>query len=133
MIKTKVSFPFVALPANYADERGAIQPLVEGSFSALQIITSKKDTVRANHYHKADTHHMYVVSGVMRYYYRPVGSTEAPAFVDVKAGEMVFTPSNEEHAVHFLEDSAFLNITTGERDQSTYEDDIVRIDLFSLN
>lgn len=130
---SEVHYPFVALPEGFADERGLIQPLTENGCTALQVITSKKDTVRANHYHKKDSHHMYIVSGVMRYYYREVADTQPPKFVDVRAGQMVHTPPMVEHAAHFLEDCAFLNITTGERDQITYEDDIVRINLFSLD
>jgi quercetin dioxygenase-like cupin family protein len=135
---TKTSTPtlpgslVVDLPTPFVDDRGAIQTLVEGAITAVQVITSKKDTVRANHYHHDDTHYMYVVSGKMRYYYRPVGSSTDPEYVDVAAGQMVYTPALVEHAVHFLEDCAFLNITSGSREQTTYEDDITRIKLFSL-
>ena len=133
MRKKNAQQPFVSLPDAYIDERGAIQPLVEEGITALQVISSEKNTVRANHYHKNDTHYMYVVSGAMRYYFRPVGCTKEPQCVDVHPGQMVFTPAMEEHAVHFLEDCIFLNITTGKRDQSTYESDIVRVNLFSLD
>lgn len=129
----KLPEPYVSLAEPYVDERGIIQPLVDHGIGTLQIITSQKDTVRANHYHKNDSHYMYVVHGRMRYYFRPAGSSDEPQHVDVGSGQMVFTPSMEEHAVHFLEDCIFLNITTGKRDQSTYENDIVRVNLFTLD
>jgi quercetin dioxygenase-like cupin family protein len=129
---TQKAYPFVPLPEAFADARGAIQPLVDGSYAALQVISSKKDTVRANHFHKKDSHYLYMVSGSMRYYFRPVGDKGPSKFVDVHAGQMIFTPPMEEHATHFLEDSVFLNITAEKRDQSTYESDIVRVDLFKL-
>ncbi len=122
----------VSLPSPFVDARGAIQTLVEGGIHSIQIISSKKDTVRANHYHKSDSHYMYVVSGSMNYYSRPVGSKEPPHSQLVTAGQMVFTPPLLEHAVHYLEDSVFLNITSEPRDQSSYEEDLVRVELFKL-
>ena len=121
--------PVICLPAPFEDERGVIQTLVDGGIHSIQIITSKAGSTRANHYHRGDSHHMYVVSGNMRYYHRPVGDTSPPTWVYVKEGQMVFTPPMMEHAVEFLEDSVFLNITGMPRDQSSYEDDIIRVNL----
>ena len=122
--------PVICLPAPYEDVRGEIQTLVDGGIHSIQIITSKAGTVRANHYHRSDSHHMYVLKGVMRYFHRPVGDTTLPTWVYVKEGQMVFTPPMMEHAVEFLEDSVFLNITGKPRDQGSYEDDLVRVDLY---
>ena len=119
----------VELAEPFADARGSIQPLVGGDFKAAQLITSKAGTVRANHYHKDDSHHMYIVSGAFDYYFRPTGSTEEPECVRVNAGEMVYTPPMYDHAVKFVEDTSFINFASCDRDQSTYEDDIVRIEL----
>ncbi len=121
--------PRVALPSPFVDDRGKIQTLVQAEITSVQVITSKAGTVRANHWHRADSHYMYIVSGVMKYHHRAVGSKDAPTSFILKAGELVFTPSNVEHAAEFPEDCTFLNITTGPRDQETYENDIVRIEL----
>ena len=122
--------PLIQLPGAFRDERGAIQTLVDGGIQSVQIITSKANTIRANHYHRTDSHFMYVVSGAMKYFHRAAGSSSAPASVVVHAGEMVFTPPMVEHAVEFLEDSVFVNITGKPRDQGTYEDDLVRVELY---
>ncbi len=119
----------VPLPAPFEDERGKIQTLVDGGVQSVQIITSRANTIRANHYHRADSHFMYVVSGCMKYYHRPVGEKSPPALLLVKAGEMVFTPPLVEHAVEFPEDTVFLNITGKSRDQKSYEEDLVRVEL----
>jgi quercetin dioxygenase-like cupin family protein len=121
--------PLVALPKPFVDERGKIQTIVQAEISSVQVITSKAGSIRANHWHRADSHYMYIVSGTMKYHHRAVGSTEAPASFVLPAGSLVFTPSNVEHAAEFPEDCVFLNITTGPRDQETYENDIVRIQL----
>lgn len=121
--------PIVILSDAYEDERGKIQTIVEGGIHSLQIITSKAGTVRANHWHKEDSHYLYMVKGSMEYHYRAVGDKNPPKCVIVKEGQMIFTPPLLEHATYFLEDSSFLNITSHPRDQSTYENDIVRIEL----
>ena len=51
----------------YKDERGEITDVAEGDFKAIQIITSKKGSVRSNHYHKRGGHLLYVLEGKMRY------------------------------------------------------------------
>jgi quercetin dioxygenase-like cupin family protein len=124
--------PIITLPAPFVDNRGAIQTLVDGGIQSVQVITSKAGTVRANHYHKTDSHFMYVVKGVMKYFHRPAGDKAAPTWLLVKAGQMVFTPPMVEHAVEFLEDSEFLNITGRPRDQGTYENDLIRVELHKL-
>lgn len=121
--------PIVSLPVPFEDSRGVIQTLVEGGIQSVQIITSRATTVRANHYHKTDSHFMYVIKGVMKYFHRPAGDTSSPKWLLVKEGQMVFSPPMVEHAVEFLEDSVFLNITGKPRDQGSYEDDLVRVDL----
>jgi len=63
--------PIVSLPAPFEDSRGVIQTLVDGGIQSVQVITSKATTVRANHYHKTDSHFMYVIKGVMKYFHRP--------------------------------------------------------------
>ncbi|MBL6939883.1 MAG: hypothetical protein ISS15_19260 [Alphaproteobacteria bacterium] len=121
--------PVMQLPAPFVDDRGKIQTLVQGEITSVQVITSKKGSLRANHWHRADSHYMYIVSGAMNYYHRAVGSKEAPSLFNLVAGDLVYTPSDVEHAAEFPQDCMFLNITTGPRDQKSYEADIVRVEL----
>lgn len=123
--------PIVSLPAAFEDARGAIQTLVDGGVQSIQIITSKANTVRANHYHKTDSHYMFVLTGTMKYMHRPVGEVSAPSWLLVKEGQLVYTPPLVEHAVEFLEDCVLINIATKPRDQSSYEDDLVRVNLYT--
>lgn len=96
--------------------------------SAL-IITSKKGTVRANHYHKTDWHYCQVLSGSIEYYHRPLGSKAKPERVLVKTGQLFFTPPLVEHAMVFPEDTTFLTLSCNKRDQKAYEEDLVRVEL----
>jgi len=65
----------VELEKPHVDDRGSIQPLVDVPMESCVLITSKKGTVRANHYHQTDWHYCYVVDGEIEYYERPHGST----------------------------------------------------------
>lgn len=123
------SGPIVSLPAPFEDARGVIQTLAEGGVHSVQIITSKANSIRANHYHRTDSHYMYIVSGAMKYYHRPVNDKSAPTWLLVTAGQLVYSPPMVEHAVEFVEDTVFLNITGKPRDQASYEDDLVRVEL----
>ena len=117
----------VDLPPAHTDDRGSIQSLVNFPMKNLSLISSKKGTVRSNHYHLTDWHYMYVLSGSFDYYYRPSETNQEPAVIRVKAGEMVFTPPMEDHATVFLEDTQLLAMSRNPRDQATYEADVKRV------
>lgn len=117
----------VALPPANVDSRGSIQSLVNFPMKNISLITSKKGSVRSNHYHLTDWHYMYVLSGSFDYYYRPTSSNTELSVVRVKAGEMIFTPPMEDHATVFLEDTQLLAISRNPRDQEAYEADVRRV------
>jgi oxalate decarboxylase/phosphoglucose isomerase-like protein (cupin superfamily) len=121
--------PMVSLEAPHEDARGAIQPLVDLPMDSAMLITSKRGTVRANHYHRTDWHYCYLLSGEMEYHYRPHGSDEPPRMVVVRKGQMVFTPPLLDHAMRFTADTVFLTLSRNPRDQASYEADVVRISL----
>ena len=121
--------PMVILDAAFVDARGGIQPLVDADMKSAVLISSKKGTVRANHYHQTDWHYCYVVEGCIDYHHRPHGSEEAPEALRVEKGQMMFTPPMVDHAMKFPEDTVFLTLGRNPRDQATYEADVVRIDL----
>ena len=118
----------VPLEAPFADARGAIQPLVDVPMESCVVISSKKGTVRANHYHNTDWHYCYVLSGSIEYYHRPHGSSGRPQRVFIKSGQMFFTPPLVDHAMVFPEDTVFLTFGRNSRAQEVYEADVVRID-----
>ena len=127
----RAAFPsgvIVPLEAPFSDPRGAIQPLVDATMESCVLISSKKGSVRANHYHRTDWHFCYVVAGSIDYYHRPVGSTAAPAHVTVRTGQLFFTPPMVEHAMVFPEETVFLTLGRNSREQEVYEEDVVRID-----
>jgi len=117
----------IELDPPHEDERGSIQSLVNFPMKNLSLISSKKGSVRSNHYHLTDWHYMYVLSGSFDYYYRPTNSNEELKCIRVKVGEMVFTPPMEDHATVFLEDCDLLAISRNPRNQEAYEEDVRRV------
>lgn len=117
----------VELEEPHIDDRGSIQSLVNFPMKNLSLISSKKGSIRSNHYHLTDWHYMYVLSGSFDYYYRPTNSQEELKCVRVKAGEMIFTPPMEDHATVFLEDCDLLAMSRNPRDQEAYEEDVRRV------
>lgn len=121
----KKIFPF------FKDSRGTMSHLLDGSsvFTSAVLITSKKGAIRANHYHKTDTHYSYMLQGSMEYTHKKLGEKGKGTTILVKKGEIVQTPPNTMHAMRFLEDSEFIALTTEARDHKQYEKDTVRIKL----
>ncbi len=119
----------VPLEKPHKDKRGVIAPLVDVVMRSALIITSKKDTVRANHYHKKDWHYCYVLEGEIDYYHRPVGDRKKPHKVKVKKGQLFFTPPMVEHAMVFKKSTVFLCLSRQPRDPDSYEKDLIRVEL----
>jgi len=123
----------VELDYAHVDDRGSIQSLVNFPMKNISLISSKKRTVRSNHYHLTDWHYMYVLSGSFDYYYRSTNSNDKIKCIRVVSGEMIFTPPMEDHATVFLEDCKLLAISRNPRDQKAYEEDVRRIILIDPN
>lgn len=119
----------VVMDDPHIDNRGSIQSLVNFPVKNISLITSKKGSIRSNHYHKNDWHYMYMLSGKAEYYFRPTGTDEPLKMVIFKQGDLVFTPPLEDHVTVFLEDSTFLAMSRNPRDQQAYESDVVRVSL----
>lgn len=116
----------------HVDERGEISHILndETPITSALLITSKKGAIRANHYHKKDTHFAYLTKGKMEYTYRDMKAENSrKRTIIVSAGEVIETPPMTEHAMKFLEDSIFIAFTTEPRDQKKYEHDTTRIKL----
>jgi len=119
----------INLEEPFVDERGKIIPLVDFPMKSCVLITSKRGTIRANHYHKTDWHFCYILNGSIEYYHRPVGGKEPPEKILVKQGQLFFTPPMVEHAMVFKEDTTFLTLGGNSRKQQAYESDLIRTEL----
>lgn len=116
----------------HIDERGEMRHLIDDRtpITSVLLITSKKGAIRANHYHKKDTHYSYMLEGKMEYTYQNLKiKNKKKQSVIIEKGDIVCTPPMTIHAMRFLADSVFLAITTEDRDQKKYEKDTIRVKL----
>lgn len=113
------------------DARGIISNLVlseePGDIGGVELILSKAGTVRSNHWHRTDSHTLFVLSGTMLYYERPVGASSMPELRAIRAGASVFTGPNVEHCTRFPEETLLLCVSRLPRDHVTHEADLVRL------
>ena len=123
----------IKLPENHSDERGFIQPLCDFEMKSASLLYSKKNTWRANHYHKSDWHFIYVLEGGFEYYYRKTNSNEKIKKKIVKKNQLLYTGPLVDHAMLYTEETKLLVVSKNPRDQKTYEEDTVRIDFMNDN
>lgn len=116
----------VPIDEPFVDDRGKIQNLLNTPIQGVAIITSKAGSVRSNHWHKTDWHYLYVISGSMEYYERPLESSTETKPALVTAGQMVFTPPEAVHKTVFLEDTVMMSFSKRNRDHVSHESDVVR-------
>ena len=122
--KTKIK-----ISKEFTDHRGRILNISNKIFRSCVLIKSKKNSIRANHYHKKDWHYCYVLQGKLEYYFRKVGSNRKPKKEIFKTGDLFFTPPMVEHAFLFLVNTTFIALGRGSRKRINYEKDTVRIKL----
>ena len=108
-----------------SDARGDITNLFEGRIEHVALITSKKGTVRANHYHKEDHQYIYLVSGAYESHCLSLDNPGKRQVLKVKPGDIVYTPPLTAHAQKFTEDSVFLALSTRQREEGKYESDTI--------
>lgn len=107
----------------FIDERGEIKLVLVAPIKTVLLITSKKGSIRGNHYHNRDVHWTYLVSGRMIYYEKHRILEE----ILVEPGQIVYSNKGVPHAMRFLEDSVFLALTTERRSGESYEKDTIRV------
>ena len=122
------AYPKVEIPQVFSDERGLISNIADGKLGDVAVITSTAGSVRANHFHNADWHFSYMVSGSMKYSWKPMDSTSNQESIIATAGDLVYTPPLVAHKMEFLEESCFIAISALNRNQENYEADTVRLE-----
>ena len=106
----------------YIDERGIIENhYFKDPINMIGYVTSKKGSLRGNHYHPIQTQECLLVSG--SYISFTKNLEEENSVIEsriVKAGELSIIPPNVAHTMLFTEDSILLNLVTGEREHENY-------------
>ena len=117
--------PLVPLDPPFINEAGTIQNLLNCKIGAVAVIHSKSGSCRSNHWHLSNWHHLYIVSGKVKYYERDLDGNNV-IIAEYKAGDMFFTPPNKVHKTEFLEDTVMMSFGRDSKDHDNHEKDVVR-------
>ena len=115
----------------FNDKRGSIQKIVEGIFHSSLLIETNKHSVRANHFHKKDSHYIYVLEGELVYFYKKINKHSHLYFSKFKISNLFYTPPLYEHVLFFTKKTKFLVFSPHKRSRKEYENDLVRLDMLS--
>jgi nucleoside-diphosphate-sugar epimerase len=107
---------------NFIDQRGKISNYeLSEPINLIGYIESKKDTVRANHFHPVQEQKCLVIKGQFISVYKDLLDSDSVTQTQViNAGDLVTTKPNVAHAMIFTQDTIFLNLVRGEREHENY-------------
>ena len=113
----------------FEDTRGLIFDLVDKEhISHIGMITSKKGSVRGNHYHKTAKQITYVLSGKIELTTKDISKTDSKSEkIIMEQGDIVTIEPMIAHSIKALEETIFLIFTDKQRSDGGYEDDTHRI------
>lgn len=106
----------------FVDKRGKISnyELTE-PINLIGLITSKKNTVRANHYHPIQEQKCLITEGRFISVFKNLLDVDQPIITHVvNKGDITVTKPNVAHAMVFSENTTFLNLVRGEREHDNY-------------
>ena len=119
------------IKAAFEDERGAIYDLLDKEeIHHIGMITSKKGSVRGNHYHKDARQITYILSGKIELTLKDMKEKNAkPQKMIMEEGDVVDIPAMIAHSLKALEETTFLIFTDKQRADGGYEDDTYRVEM----
>lgn len=111
----------------FQDARGEITDILQHvPVDSVTVITCNPGAIRGNHFHKESIQYLYVLSGrLIAFSQHPGQETECK---ELKAGDLLASPTQERHAIKALEACVLICITRGPRGGKNYEDDTFRVD-----
>ena len=125
--RERTKSPLLGSSLEHPDARGSIFNIAHQPVGSVAVITSKANTVRANHFHKEDAHLCWVLSGSIEYYERAAGSNVTPRKYVIHSGEVFYTGPRVEHGMFFPEKTTFITLGRLSRKPDEYEADLVRL------
>lgn len=115
----------------FEDDRGSIFDLVDKeNISHVGMVTSKKGSIRGNHYHKTAKQITYVLSGKMELRLKDFSDKNSkPETIIMEQGDIMTINPMVAHQIKALEETVFLVFTDKQRTDGGYEDDTQGVDL----
>lgn len=117
----------IPLDTPFVDDRGVIQNLITNGIESVAVITSKKGSIRSNHWHQFNSHHLYIVSGSVEYFERNLDGMNRTQTI-YAAGQMFFTPPNKVHKVVAIEDTIMISLAPKSNAPEEHDEDTIKED-----
>ena len=114
---------------NFKDKRGLIADIIYNtSINHIAYLTTNKNGIRGNHYHKKTIQYTFVLEGTIKYYFKKKLAKKVSLLI-LKKGDLIKSTANEIHAFKTSsKKSVMLAITAGVRGGKDYEKDTFRVD-----
>jgi len=110
----------------FEDERGRIMDILEKEkIGHVALLTSKKGSIRGNHYHKKSVQYDFLLKGKIKHFSQMPGEEVKTSII--KPNDLVINYPMEKHALVALEDSELLVLATGIRTGGNYEKDTYKL------
>ncbi len=112
----------------FRDKRGLIADVIyNNKINRVAYITTIRNGIRGNHYHKKTTQYTFVLDGRIRYYFKKKSEKKISQVI-LKKGDLVKSKFNEIHAFKTLsKKSVMLALSQGLRGGKDYEKDTFRV------
>ena len=113
----------------FKDARGIIADVIyKNQINHIGYISSKKNSIRGNHFHKKTTQYNFVLDGIINYYSKTKKQKKIKV-TKLKKGDLILTKPNEIHAFKTISSkSIFMVFTVGIRGGKDYEKDTYRVE-----
>ena len=113
----------------FKDDRGIIADVIyKNQINHIGYISSKKNSIRGNHFHKKTTQYNFVLDGIINYYSKTKKQKKIKV-TKLKKGDLILTKPNEIHAFKTISSkSIFMVFTVGIRGGKDYEKDTYRVE-----
>ena len=85
-----------------------------------------------SHYHKKNSHYIYVIKGQLIYFYKEKNKKKIKK-ITVKKNHLIFTPNLEAHMIIFKKESEILEISKYKFSKISYNKDTVKVNYFKNN
>ena len=112
----------------FIDDRGLIADIIYNkNINHIAYITTKKNAVRGNHFHKKTAQYTFIVDGKIEYFSKKKSKKKTIKTI-LKKGDLILAKPNEIHAFKTLsKNSLMLAFSVGIRGGKDYEKDTFRV------
>lgn len=128
MVESRTSGVIIKPGPAFVNASGSITNIAIGEFRCVSLIHSVAGSWRSKHYHRTDSHVLYVMKGELWYFERELDGEYPDEPKKLHPGDSIFTPALVVHKTYFPKDTTLISMSKNVRDHESHEADLVRVD-----